>query len=113
MTVLREWRAEIRRADRDRYRDYIRDTGLADYRATPGNISAAIAFRDLDADRCEVVTLSVWTSMDAIIGFAGTPVDQARYYPDDDGFLLTRPDKVQHYDLTGLGPAFVAAEQER
>jgi len=48
------------------YIAYMRDTGLADYRATPGNLGALIAVRDLDDERVEVITLSWWPSMDAI-----------------------------------------------
>jgi len=105
--ILREWRAEIRRSERDAYLAYVRETGLANYASTPGNLGSAIAVRDLDAERSEIVTFSYWLSLEAIAQFAGEPIDQARYYPEDDKYLLTRPDKVAHYDLTpnGLPPA--------
>jgi hypothetical protein len=56
MTILREWRAELRRELADEYVAYIRDTGLAEYHATPGNLGALIAVRDLDDERAEVIT---------------------------------------------------------
>ena len=102
MPILREWRAEIRRAKKAAYVEYVRTTGIAGYRGTPGNLGAAVAVRDLDADRSEVVTLSWWTSLDAIRAFAGDPVDQARYYPADDEYLLTRPATVLHYESSDL-----------
>lgn len=98
MSILREWRAEIRRAKRTAYVEYVRSTGIAGYRGTPGNLGATVAVRDLDAERSEIVTLSWWASLDAIRAFAGDPVDQARYYPGDDEYLLTRPATVLHYD---------------
>ena len=98
MNIMREWRGVIRRAQRDEYVDYIKDTGLDDYRATPGNLGAAIAVRDLDEERSEVVTLSWWESLDAIRAFAGDDIDLARYYPKDDEYLLERPRNVQHYE---------------
>jgi heme-degrading monooxygenase HmoA len=98
MSILREWRAEIRRPKKAEYVEYVRATGIAGYRATPGNLGAIVAVRDLDADRSEIVTLSWWTSLDAIRAFAGDPVDQARYYPADSEYLLTRPSNVLHYD---------------
>ena len=85
----------------DEYVAFMRDTGLADYRATPGNLGALIAVRDLDDDRAEVITLSWWPSMDAIRGFAGDDVERAVYYPEDDRYLLTKPEKVQHYQYHG------------
>ena len=36
--------------------------------------------------------------MDAIRGFAGDDVERAVYYPEDDRYLLTKPEKVQHYE---------------
>ena len=102
MTILREWRGELRRELADEYVAYIRDTGLAEYRATPGNLGALIAVRDLDDERAEVITLSWWPSMDAIRGFAGDDVERAVYYPEDDRYLLTKPEKVQHYESHGL-----------
>lgn len=101
MTILREWRAEIRTAQSNEYVDYIRKTGLSDYRDTPGNLGAMIAVRKIDEQRTEVITLSLWSSWDAIRAFAGEPVDQARYYPEDEKFLLTHPDKVKHYEAFG------------
>lgn len=102
MPILREWRAEIRRPKKAAYVEYVRTTGIAGYRGTPGNLGATVAVRDLDADRSEIVTLSWWTSLDAIRAFAGDPVDQARYYPADAEYLLTRPATVLHYESSEL-----------
>jgi len=101
-TILREWRGVIRRSHKDEYVNYIKDTGLDDYRATPGNLGASIAVRDLDETRTEVITLSWWRSLDDIRGFAGDDIDIARYYPLDDKYLLERPRTVQHYECHSL-----------
>ena len=100
MAVLREWRAEIRRALKDEYVEYVIATGLASYRRTPGNLGASVAVRDLDPARSEIVTLSWWTDAEAIKAFAGADIARARYFPQDDRFLLTRPEHVQHYEAT-------------
>jgi len=98
MAILREWRAEIRRALRDDYVKYVETTGLVGYRRTPGNLGAIVAVRDLDSERSEIVTLSWWVDKKSIVAFAGEDIGRARYYPEDDRYLLTRPDTVQHYD---------------
>lgn len=97
--ILREWRAEVRREKLDDYVAYVRQTGLAHYAATPGNLGAAIATRHLDEARSEIVTHSYWRSLEDIAAFAGEPVDRARYFPMDDDYLLTWPEKVAHFDL--------------
>jgi hypothetical protein len=98
VAILREWRAEIRRALRNEYVEYVTATGLAAYRATPGNLGASIAVRDLDAERSEIVTLSWWSGIEAVRAFAGGDVGRARYFPEDERFLLSRPEYVLHYD---------------
>ena len=113
MPILREWRAEIRRPMKAAYVEYVRTTGIAGYRSTPGNLGAVVAVRDIDTERSEIVTLSWWTSLDAIRAFAGDPVDQARYYPADTEFLLTRPDTVLHYESSELTSAPHAAGPAR
>jgi len=98
MAILREWRAEIRRELKTEYVEYVTTTGLAGYRSVDGNLGAAIAVRDLDAHRSEIVTLSWWKDEASIQAFAGEDITRARYYPEDDKYLLTRPETVQHYD---------------
>ena len=40
--------------------------------------------------------------MDAIRGFAGD-VERAAYHPQDDRYLLTKPEKVRHYQSSIRG----------
>lgn len=101
--VLREWRALIRRELAAQYVDYVMATGVLHYRSTPGNLGAEIALRDLDEDRSEIVVLSWWTDLDAIRAFAGDDIRRARYFPEDDRYLLTWPENVQHYRVAGRG----------
>ncbi|MDB6099786.1 MAG: hypothetical protein JWN58_2489 [Gammaproteobacteria bacterium] len=100
MAILREWRAEIRRALKDEYVKYVVSTGLAGYREASGNLGAVVAVRDLDDERSEIVTLSWWKDNASIATFAGDDIGRARYYPEDDRYLLTRPDTVHHYQST-------------
>lgn len=95
--ILREWRAEIRRELADEYVAYVQKTGVAAYRAQPGNMWAGVAVRDIDEHRSEILTVSVWISLEAIRAFAGPDPECARYFPEDDRYLLTRPLTVNHY----------------
>jgi heme-degrading monooxygenase HmoA len=97
--ILRRWSSRIRTADEIAYVDYIGETGLSDYRATPGNLGAQMLLRALGDGTSEVTTLSWWESMDAIRAFAGEDVEIARYYPDDDRFLLDKPKQVEHHRM--------------
>jgi len=95
--VLRRWVGQIRTTDRKRYTAYIAGTGGADYTATPGNLAYQMTMRDLGDGTTEVTTLSWWSSLDAIRAFAGEDIELARYYPEDDHYLLARPEFVEHH----------------
>ena len=97
--IARMWRGWVRTEDRDAYVAYIEDTGMAEYRRTPGNIAAHMLTRDLDGGRTEIVTLSFWESRDVIRGFAGDDISWAVFYPEDDRYLVDRETTVTHYEV--------------
>ena len=98
-TVMRIWRGVIRTADRERYAAYIEETGMREYRQTPGNLAAYMLLRDLPDGLTEVLTVSHWASLAAIAGFAGDDIDRAVYYPEDDEFLVEHDDVVRHFEV--------------
>lgn len=94
--IARIWRGAVAQADGDAYADYVATTGLAGYTRTEGNRGAWLLRRDMDG-KTEVVTLSMWDSMDAIKAFAGEDPEVAVFYPEDDRFLVDRDEFVSHY----------------
>ena len=103
--ILRKWTGVIRTADEDEYVAYITATGTADYARTPGNRGFQMLLRALGDGRSEVTTLSWWDSLDAIRAFAGEDIEVARYYPEDDRFLLDRPRHVEHHRVVASSAA--------
>ena len=101
MTITaRIWRGAVRRQDGDAYAQYMEKTGLAEYRGTPGNLSASMLRRDL-AERTEFVMYTTWESMDAVKAFAGEDPERAVFYPEDNRFLIERDLTVAHYEVVG------------
>jgi heme-degrading monooxygenase HmoA len=95
--ILRRWSSRIRTADEAAYVAYIEATGLKDYQSTPGNLGCQMLMRTLSDGTTEVTTLSWWDSMALITAFAGKDREAARYYPEDDRFLLEKPEQVEHH----------------
>jgi diaminopimelate epimerase len=110
-SILRRWSSRIRTEDREAYVAYIAGTGIPDYAATPGNLGCEMLARDLDDGTTEVTTLSWWPSMDPIRAFAGEDADRARYYPEDDRFLLEKPPGVEHHNVVAVGRPGLAFEK--
>src|SRR6185503_14252303 len=86
--ILRKWTGRIRTPQQDEYVAYIAGTGLEDYAKTPGNLGFQMLLRELGNGETEVTTISWWESMDAIRAFAGATPELARYYPEDDRYLV-------------------------
>jgi heme-degrading monooxygenase HmoA len=97
--IARVWRGAVAAEDGDAYAAYLEETGVADYRATPGNRSVQVLRREVD-DRTEFVLVTLWDSIDAIAAFAGDDVEAAVYYDEDDRYLLEREPRVAHYTVT-------------
>jgi heme-degrading monooxygenase HmoA len=96
--IARIWRGWTRPEDTEAYATYIRATGIAEYEATPGNQGAYLISRP-DGDRTEFLTVSFWNTYDAIAAFAGSDIEQAVFYPEDDRYLVDRETIVRHFTV--------------
>lgn len=101
--IARIWRGETKAADADTYLEVLRRTGVPDYRATPGNRDVLV-LRRVRGDRAEFLIITLWESRAAIAAFAGPDIDAARYYPEDDQYLLEFADEVEHWELAAREP---------
>jgi heme-degrading monooxygenase HmoA len=96
--IARTWRGWTRTSDADAYVEYLRMTGMREYRETSGNRAAYILRRE-EENRTEFVTLTFWDSIESVKGFAGEDIERAVFYPQDDRFLLDRETSARHYEV--------------
>lgn len=101
--LARLWHGRVPSMKADAYDVYLKRTGIPDYTTTLGNRGAWV-LRRAEGDVTHFLLITFWDSLAAIEAFAGSPVDSARYYPEDDDYLLERESKVVHYDVAA-GPA--------
>ncbi len=92
------WHGRTKASDAEAYLRYLKESGIPDYRQTPGNLGAVV-FRRIEGDVAHFVTLSYWESREAIARFAGKDIAVARYYPEDQKFLLEFEPGVIHYEV--------------
>ena len=101
--IVRIWHGVTEAEKSEEYLDYLGETGVPDYRATEGNLGVYV-LRRIDDGRAHFLTVSFWESMSAIEAFAGSDPEKARYYPEDEEFLLEFEPTVEHYEvLVGSG----------
>ena len=96
--IARTWRGATRAEDAEAYAEYIRETGIDEYAATPGNRGAHLLFR-IVGDQAEFLTISFWDSLDAVQGFAGEDIERAVFYPEDDRYLIERDLTATHFEV--------------
>ena len=98
--IARRWRGRVRAADHDAYLRYVEESGIAALRATPGN-EGVIVFRHLDeaTGTSEIEVVSLWRDRASIAAFAGDDISVARFFPDDDRYLVERELTVRHDDV--------------
>ena len=97
--IVRIWRGLVPTDKIAAYAEIVERTGMSGYRETAGNVRAELVTRDLGDGRSEILTLSWWRDLADIRAFAGDDIAVAKYYPEDDGYLLERDEHVSHYEV--------------
>jgi heme-degrading monooxygenase HmoA len=96
--IARIWHGKTKAGDAAAYLEYLFKSGIPAYRATNGNKGAWV-LRRIDGDVAHFVTLSFWESRDAVVAFAGADTAVAKYYPEDEKYLVELEPTVAHYEL--------------
>lgn len=98
--IARMWHGRTSIEKADAYTAFLSERAIPDYRSIPGNLAVHILRRD-EGEITHFYTFTLWESLEAIRKFAGSPIEKAKYYPEDRGFLLEFEPNVTHWDVTG------------
>ena len=93
--ITRIWHGKTKVEHADEYLEYIKKTGIKDYKSVSGNLSVEI-WRKKEKDICHFWTVTKWDSYESIKQFAGENYEKAKYYTDDKKYLLEFEEKVIH-----------------
>ena len=96
--IARIWRGLTRDSQAEEYFEYLKATGIKEYREIQGN-QGVFVLRNITAGQAEFLLITHWESWDAIRRFAGDEVNKAVYYPEDQKFLLALEPEVAHYKV--------------
>lgn len=95
--IMRTWRGRTPASKADAYLELMRTSAMPAYKTVPGCLGAWVT-RRIEGDVAYFETISLWTSMEAIEGFAGKPVETAKYDDFDRDFLLEFEPTVEHIE---------------
>lgn len=100
--IARMWHGRVPNSKAGAYREFLNRRAIPDYRSVEGNLGVYVLERHQD-EVTHFITLTFWTGLEAIWGFAGDAVQVAKYYPEDKDFLLEFEPEVEHYEVVGRG----------
>ena len=96
--IARIWHGRVPTEKAEEYYQFLLQSGITDYQATPGNRGMSV-LRRTEGAVTHYTLISFWESIDAIKRFAGEDYERAHYYPEDDGFLLEKEPLVVHHEV--------------
>lgn len=96
--IARVWFGRTRAEDYDAYLAYLEESGVAALKGTAGN-RGVMVLRRRDGEEAEFGVISFWDSIDDVKAFAGEDVDVARYFPEDERYLLELTPKLKHFEV--------------
>lgn len=100
--IARVWFGRTKAEDYDAYLAYLEESGVATLKETPGN-RGVMVWRRLEGDEAEFGVISIWDSLENIQAFAGEDIEVARYFPEDERFLLELTPRLKHFEVARKG----------
>jgi heme-degrading monooxygenase HmoA len=96
--IARTWHGVTPEDKAEEFLEYVKRTGVPGLGSTPGNLGVMV-FRRVEQGRVHFLLTSFWESYDAIASFAGPDIEKARYYPEDERYLIELEPRVTHYEV--------------
>lgn len=87
--IVRTWAGRTAIKDGDAYERFMIERAAPDYASVAGLKKLYFTRRD-EGDAAHFLLITVWESMAAVEAFAGADPSRAKYYPEDDKYLLEK-----------------------
>ncbi len=96
--IVRSWAGRTALKDGDAYERFMIERAAPDYASVEGLKARYFTRRD-EGDEAHFLLITIWDSMDAVEAFAGADPAKAKYYPEDDRYLLEKDDHARNHRL--------------
>ena len=96
--IARNWHGTVKEADFDAYAEFLIEKAIPDYQQTEGFVKLTFLKSRRDGvGHFKLITY--WESLEVIRNFAGDELDRAKYYEEDQQYLLYFEERVEHYEV--------------
>ena len=96
--IARIWHGRTKADHYEAYTNFMRERAIPDYQSTDGFVDLSF-LRKVDGDIAHFKLITYWENLDVIKNFAGEDFEKAKYYPEDDNYLIEFPEFVEHYEV--------------
>ena len=86
---MRLWHGRVAIEKADEYEKFLLERAVPDYSSVDGLLKLYFQRRDEDTV-AHFLLVTIWDSMESVKKFAGPEPELAKYYPEDDDFLLEK-----------------------
>ncbi|MEO0570675.1 MAG: antibiotic biosynthesis monooxygenase [Bacteroidota bacterium] len=99
--VARIWHGKTSIEKFESYTQFLKEVAIPDYQKTEGFINLTFLRKGINNEG-HFTLITFWKNIEVIKNFAGEDFEKAKYYPEDDGFLLEFEEKVQHHEVFAM-----------
>jgi len=96
MTIMRLWHGEVSIEKADEYEKFMIERAAPDYGSVEGLLKLYFQ-RKNEEETAHFLLVTLWDSIESVKKFAGNNPEIAKYYSEDDNFLLEKEKYVQMY----------------
>ena len=98
MSIMRTWHGEVPLEKADDYEKFMIQKAAPDYGSVAG-LQHLYFQRRNEETKAHFLLVTIWDSMESIKQFAGNEPELAKYYAEDDDFLLSKEKHTTMYDI--------------
>ncbi len=98
MAIMRLWHGKVVIEKADEYEKFMISRAAPDYGSVDGLLKLYFQRRN-ENNIAHFLLVTIWDSLDSIMKFAGTEPEIAKYYPEDDYFLLEKEKFASMYEV--------------
>jgi heme-degrading monooxygenase HmoA len=96
--IARIWHGKTSISNFDTYTTFLIQKAIPDYQNTIG-FKGLTFLRSRTDDEGHFTLITYWGNFEVIKNFVGKDIEKAKYYPEDNSYLLEFEEKVQHFEV--------------
>lgn len=98
MTIMRLWHGEVEIEKADEYENFMIERAAPNYGSVDG-LQKLYFQRKNEEKNVHFLLVTLWDSIESVKKFAGDNPEIAKYYPEDDDYLLRKEKHVSMYEV--------------